>query len=666
MKDDRTTPVPNNLPGLVFAYRRVLVVVLHLALWTAAFFGAFLLRFDAQFPSGLWPYVKVWLPVMLAVRVVVYFYFGMFHGLWRYTGARDLVALFQAATVSTVLTVLYVHFIGPLGLPRTVIVLEWLISIFAVGGLRFGVRTLREISHQVTLAGTLEQRKKILLVGAGDGGEMLMRELRRTQGARYEVVGIVDDNASKHGEHIHGVPVLGYIAQVPELVDRLEVNEVIIAIPSAGGREMRRIVELCRRDGVRVRTIPGVESLIEGRVQVSQLRNVAIEDLLGREPVKLETELIAAGINGSVVMVTGAGGSIGSEICRQVCRFGPSKLILVEQAENALFEIHRELRELYPAVTMVPRIADICDTKRVEQLFAWHRPQVVYHAAAHKHVPMMEFNPGEAIKNNVFGTRKVADLADAHGVGTFVMISTDKAVNPTSIMGVSKRVAEIYIQALSQRSKTRFITVRFGNVLGSNGSVVPIFREQIAKGGPITVTHPEMKRYFMTIPEASQLVLQAGAMGEGGEIFVLDMGEPVKIVDLARDLITLSGLRPGEDIDIVFAGIRPGEKLFEELAADGENADKTRHPKIFVGRFRPYEWERVNEGLAQLHECSEGADDAMVRERFRALVPEFKPSSLSSPQADVEMRKRIRTEPSPMPSLAPEPTPSNVVQLKRG
>lgn len=677
MKGGEARLASSGVSGLVYAYRRVLVVAIHLVLWTVAFFGAFLLRFDARFPSHLWPSVKVWLPVMLALRVVVYFYFGMFHGLWRYTGARDLLALFQAATVSTVLTVLYVHFVGPLGLPRTVIVLEWLISIFAVGGLRFSVRTLREISHQMTLAGTLDQRKKILLVGAGDGGEMLMRELRRTQGARYEVVGIVDDNPAKHGEHIHGVPVLGYIAQVPELVERLGVNEVIVAIPSASGREMRRIVELCRRDGVRVRTIPGVESLIEGRVQVSQIRNVAIEDLLGREPVKLDTELIAAALNGAVVMVTGAGGSIGSEICRQVCRFGPSKLILVEQAENALFEIHRELREAYPAVTVVPRIADICDSKRIEQLFAWHRPQVVYHAAAHKHVPMMELNPGEAIKNNVFGTRKVADFADQYGVTTFVMISTDKAVNPTSIMGVSKRVAEIYIQALSQRSKTRFITVRFGNVLGSNGSVVPIFREQIARGGPVTVTHPEMKRYFMTIPEASQLVLQAGAMGEGGEIFVLDMGEPVKIVDLARDLITLSGLRPGEDIEIVFSGIRPGEKLFEELATDEENADKTRHPKIFVGRFRPYEWQRVIDGLAALHECSEGADDVLIRERFMALVPEYKPASMTSPQADVEKRRRVATEPAPpldsaaavsgaVPSPEGEGMPSNVVQLKRG
>jgi FlaA1/EpsC-like NDP-sugar epimerase len=477
-------------------------------------------------------------------------------------------------------------------------------------------------------------------------------------------VGFVDDNPAKLGERIHGVSVLGVLEQVPMLVKSLGVDEVIVAIPSAGGREMRRIVDLCSKDGVRLRMMPGLESLIEGRVEVNQLRNVAIEDLLGREPVKLETELIAGKLNGVVVMVTGAGGSIGSEICRQVCRFGPAMLLLVEQAENALFQVHRELREAFPGIMIVPRIADICDSRRIEAIFAAHRPHVVFHAAAHKHVPMMEWNTGEAIKNNVFGTRKVADLADQYGAQSFVMISTDKAVNPTSVMGVSKRVAEIYIQALSQRSKTRFITVRFGNVLGSNGSVVPIFQEQIARGGPVTVTHPEMKRYFMTIPEASQLVLQAGAMGNGGEIYILDMGEPVKIVDLARDLITLSGLRPGEDIEIQFTGIRPGEKLFEELASDSENADKTRHPKIFVGHFKAYEWERVAVGLDALHEVTDGADDDRVRECFRTLVPEYNPVVLSSPAVASQRERRVPTLPS---SGAPttEGTRSNVIVLKR-
>jgi len=350
---------------------------------------------------------------------------------------------------------------------------------------------------------------------------------------------------------------------------------------------------------------------------------VNIEDLLGREPVVLDTEALAHFLKGRVALVTGAGGSIGSELCRQICRFDPARVILVEQAENNLFHIDRLLRAEYPDLDVLPFVGDICDSKRMESIFASTKPGIVFHAAAHKHVPLMEANPGEAIKNNVFGTRKLADLADRHGVEKFVMVSTDKAVNPTSVMGVSKRVAEIYVQSFSHRSRTQFVTVRFGNVLGSAGSVVPVFREQIAKGGPITVTHPDMTRYFMTIPEACQLVMQAGAMGSGGEIFVLDMGEPVKIVDLARDLIRLSGLEPEQDLEIKFTGMRPGEKLFEEIAVDEEDVDKTKHPKIFVGRFRPYELEDVERGLVQLQRLSNSTDIVALKRSFKALVPEF-------------------------------------------
>ncbi len=611
------------VPRAVYSYRRLLAVVLHLALWTGAFLLAFVLRFDTQVPRAYWPLIAVWLPVAMALRTIVYFFFQLFHGMWRYTGSRDLVSLAKAATVSTVLFVLVVHFVGPGGFPRSVFIIDWLLSIFAVGGLRFGIRTLREFT-----AGTPHtngDRHKILIVGAGDGGEMLVREVRKTYTSRYEPVGFVDDNTAKVGAHIHGVPVLGPIAMVPALVRQHGIDEVIVAIPSAKSKEMRRIVELCGASGARIRTIPGVDSLIDGRVTVSQIRSVAIEDLLGRDPIQLDVEAISDYVRDNVVLVTGAGGSIGSEICRQVSKYRPTKLILVEQAENNLFNIHRELREKFPDVTVLPRIADITDVARIEQLFVTHRPSVVFHAAAHKHVPMMEWNPGEAIKNNIFGTRTLADLSNAYGVHQFVMISTDKAVNPTSIMGVSKRVAEIYIQALSQRSMTRFITVRFGNVLGSAGSVVPIFQEQIARGGPVMVTHPDMKRYFMTIPEASQLVMQAGAMGKGGEIFVLDMGAPVKIVDLARDLITLSGLRPGEDIEIQFSGVRPGEKLYEELTADSENADKTRHPKILVGRFRPHPWAEIVGAIDGLDEVADATDDAAIRARFAAIVPEYHP-----------------------------------------
>ncbi|HEX9051315.1 MAG TPA: nucleoside-diphosphate sugar epimerase/dehydratase, partial [Anaeromyxobacter sp.] len=470
----------------------------------------------------------------------------------------------------------------------------------------------------------VEQKKqRILILGAGDAGEMLLREIQQRHAARFEAVGLLDDDPQKRGAHIHGVRVLGNIDDLPRVTSAKDVDEIIIAIPSATGAQMRRVVDLCKSTGVRFRTIPGMDRVIDGRVTVSQLRNVAIEDLLGRDPVQLDMDVISAEMKGHVVMVSGAGGSIGSEICRQVCRFEPAALLLVERAENNLFHIHRELAPLHPDVVLVPCVADVGDEARMTEIFQAHRPTVVFHAAAHKHVPMMEWNPGEAVKNNVVGTRRLADLADRHGVQRFVMISTDKAVNPTSVMGVSKRVAEIYVQALSQRSRTRFVTVRFGNVLGSAGSVIPIFQQQIADGGPVTVTHPEMKRYFMTIPEASQLVLEAGMMGAGGEIFILDMGEPVKIADLARDLITLSGLRPGEDIEIRFTGVRPGEKLFEELSVDAEKADTTGHPKIFVGHFRPHPWETVVRHIEELAELADARAER-VRKKFREIVPEYR------------------------------------------
>jgi FlaA1/EpsC-like NDP-sugar epimerase len=440
-------------------------------------------------------------------------------------------------------------------------------------------------------------------------------------------VAFVDDDRAKIGSVIHGLSVVGTTAQLAELAPRLGVREAIITIANASGKEMRRIVAACEAARLRARTIPGIYEILEGKVALS-FRNVAIEDLLRREPVVLENESIAGVVEGRTVLVTGAGGSIGSELCRQLCRFNPGRLVLLERAENALFNIHRELTARFPKCDIQPTIGDITDEVRLESVFGEHSPAVVFHAAAHKHVPMMEWNPGEAIKNNVFGTKKLADTAAAHNVERFIMISTDKAINPTSVMGATKRTAELYVQALAQRSSTRFVTVRFGNVLDSAGSVVPIFREQIAKGGPVTVTHPDMKRYFMTIPEASQLVLQAASMGQGGEIFILDMGEPVKIVDLARDLITLSGLRPDDDVAIEFVGLRPGEKLFEELSTDGENADKTRHPKIFVGRVKGVEWGHLLEELGDLAEgCAVGARSSELRARLARVVPEYRNST---------------------------------------
>ncbi|MBX3260955.1 MAG: polysaccharide biosynthesis protein [Labilithrix sp.] len=608
---------------LIVVYRRALVVAFHGVLWTLALVFAVLLRFDFEIPGAYRVIIPKLLAISLAIRVLVHWRVGLFHGLWRYSGSRDLRLIILAATVSSVSYASAWAFLQSYTFPRSIFVLDWAFSILIVGGMRFLIRTVREVTIQNTLPNDGAPRRRLLVIGAGDAGEMLMREIVRIYGRRYEPLGFLDDNPSKHGEHIHGARVLGPIDRVVEIAQSTKIDEIILAIPSLRGREMRRIVEICRPVGAQIRTLPGVDRLIDGTVTVTQLAEVNIEDLLGRDPVVLDAQELARFIRGRVVVVTGAGGSIGSELCRQVCRFDPKRLVLIEQAENSLFHVERALRAEYPEIDVSPCIADICDSRRVDAVFAAEKPQVVFHAAAHKHVPLMEANPGEAIKNNVFGTRKLADVADRHGVEKFVMVSTDKAVNPTSVMGVSKRVAEIYVQSLSQRSRTQFVTVRFGNVLGSAGSVVPLFREQIARGGPITVTHPEMQRYFMTIPEACQLVLQAGAMGSGGEIFVLDMGEPVKIVDLARDLVRLSGLNPDHDIEIRFTGMRPGEKLFEEIAVDEENVDKTKHPKIYVGRFRPQALAEVERNVAELHRLSDGRDLDAIKRAFRRIVPEY-------------------------------------------
>ena len=633
--------------------RRLLIVIVHIVLWTAAYFLAFGLRFDFEAETKYAGQIVRWFPILLAIRFIVYWFAGLFRGLWKYTGARDLKAIVLATTASTAL------FLATLGLffrtfPRSVITIEWALCIIFVGGARFAYRTLtadRRPPPEKDFKAT-----RLLIVGAGDAGELLLREVQRNHAGRFDVVGFADDNRQKLHAHIHGVQVLGTVDQLQALVVDHDVDEVIIAAPTATGAQMRRIVEACKASGARFKTIPGLDQLIDGRVSLNQIRDVAIEDLLGRDPVQLDMEAISAAMQGHVVMVTGAGGSIGSELCRQVCRFAPSALLLVERTENNLFQIHRELAARHPEVPLVTGLADVADAPRMEELFQRHRPTVVVHAAAHKHVPMLEWNPGEAVKNNVVGTRTLADLSHRQGVERFVMVSTDKAVNPTSVMGASKRVAEIYVQSLSQRSATKFVTVRFGNVLGSAGSVIPIFKEQIAAGGPVTVTHPEMRRYFMTIPEASQLVLQAGTMGNGGEIFILDMGEPVKIADLARDLITLSGLTPGVDVEIQFSGVRPGEKLFEELAVDDEAAEKTSHPKIFVGRFRPYEQARIEQGIEQLR-AAVGEPAVELRARFRELVPEYaspedgaRAAALAREAAETEKRSRTPAPPPASPA----------------
>ncbi|MHC4259151.1 MAG: polysaccharide biosynthesis protein [Planctomycetota bacterium] len=592
---------------------------------------SFLLANNMQWHPWLAEQYPLLLFFFIIIKLIIFGLFRQYRGWWRYVGISDLIGILQASLVSTLIIVnlwfVVAMRIDPIrrslgkidNVPQGVFIADMFAVVLLLGGLRILIRLYYEEFRTVE-SGRL---KRFLIVGAGNAGEALLREIHRMPVAEYEVTGFIDDEPAKQGISIHGIPVLGTVEQLPKTCKNHNIEEIAIAMPSASHTQLRRVIQVCTGTKIRFRTVPSITDIASGKFTVSQIRDVDINDLLGREIVQLDLDLIEAYVKDKTILVTGAGGSIGSEMCRQVCNFMPKVLVLVEQAENPLFYVERELRKRFPDVIMATIIGDITDRTRVESIFEEYKPEVVIHAAAHKHVPLMELNPGEAIKNNVVGTRVVADAADKCGTTDFVMISTDKAVNPTSIMGSSKRIAEMYIQDLSRTSRTHFVTVRFGNVLGSDGSVVPIFKKQITEGGPVTVTHPEMQRYFMTIPEASQLVLQAATMGKGGEIFVLDMGEPVRIVDLARELITLSGFRPGEDIEIVYTGPRPGEKLFEELSIKGEDMQPTRHPKIGIWKNIPVDHDKIQAGVNRLVDVAKRRDYSKIAEQIKELVPEF-------------------------------------------
>jgi len=515
-------------------YRIIVSMLAHSGLFALSLLIAFAFAYDFKIAQHNWftrEYLT-YLPLTLVVKLSLFGKMGLYRDSWRYVGLRDLFSIVRASHFSVLICIFIYYVIFWSGLvspelgywvPSRVLLLDWLFTIAVVSGARISYRFYQEELR--SLKGS--KRKRLLMVGAGDAGDSILREIVRNSEDRYHVVGFLDDDPNKKNARIRGIEVLGVLNQIRDICESYDIDEVLIAIPSMPQKRVRSLIEQCKGMNLQFRTVPAVKDLIEGKVQVSQIRPVDIEDLLGRDPVTLDTKAIGEYVQGKVVLVTGAGGSIGTEMCRQIARFQPTRLVLVEQMENALFEINRELQGSFPDLDRVPCVADITDKNRVRHVLQVERPSAIFHAAAHKHVPMMEWNPGEAIKNNILGSRTVADLASECGVEKFVMISTDKAVNPTSIMGCTKRVAEMYVQQLASHTKsdTEFVTVRFGNVLGSNGSVVPIFKEQITRGGPVTVTHPEMTRYFMTIPEAAQLVLQAGAMGRGGEIFLLDMGE---------------------------------------------------------------------------------------------------------------------------------------------
>jgi FlaA1/EpsC-like NDP-sugar epimerase len=617
--------------------RRVFVIFFHLLQAALANYLAFVLRLEFVLAPEYIAQLKLYLPILLVIRLLSYLAFGLYKDLWRYSSVSDLLNILKSTTAGSVVFFFIVRYLfGDTAYPRSVYFLDWLLLITLAGGTRFFIRIFREYLQSDP------EGKGVLLIGAGDAGEMIVRDMKSNPKNTYDPVGFIDDDPYKKGRAIHGVPIFGPRSMMKEVIRKYVPQEILITMPSSGQSSIKELYELCKPFNIPIKTLPAMRDIIDGKVTVSQVKPLSLEDLLQREQVRTDIETVREYIQGKTVLVTGAGGSIGSELSRQILEYNPSLLILFDRYENGLFEIDLELNKKVrgrrseaigktPPITYHPSpvihtvVGDMRDRVSLDFLFSRHKPQIVFHAAAHKHVPLMEHNPVEAVKNNVFGTRNLVEFASKHGSDSFVMISTDKAVNPTNIMGASKRISEFISITMNQTSRTKYTTVRFGNVLGSNGSVVKVFREQVKQGGPVTVTHPEIKRYFMLIPEAVQLVLIGAAAGTGGEIFVLDMGEQIRIVDLAENLIRLSGFVPYEDIKIEFTGLRPGEKLYEELFDESEKIMPTFNDKLRIAV--PSEVPSPNALAAHLESLyrivSYNSPDDLIAE-IRKIVPNYK------------------------------------------
>ncbi|MEW9123449.1 MAG: nucleoside-diphosphate sugar epimerase/dehydratase [Thermotaleaceae bacterium] len=565
----------------ILTIRKTLLIALDIVLFNLASFMALELRFDFNIPEQYLHTYLGYAVYMTVIMLVAHYYCSLYRSLWLYASIEELVSVVVSSIAG--MSIIYIGSLFlEVHLPTSFYILTCLLNMILVGGSRLGYRVLRKAKIAFAY-GYSTDSKRVLIIGGGKAGAMMIKEMRSNPQINKNPVAVLDDDRSKYRKHIHGVPVLGTRLDILRVVEEKKIDEILIAIPTARKTEIRELIRLCKHTKCKLRTLPGIYELIDGQVDIKKIRDVDIEDLLGREPIRINLDEVSQYLANEVILVTGGGGSIGSELCRQIAGYRPKQLLLLDIYENNAYDIQNELSKKHKDLDLKVIIASVRDRKRMDQIFSTYRPTVIFHAAAHKHVPLMEANPTEAIKNNVFGTLNVAQLADKYNAKRFVLISTDKAVNPTNIMGATKRMAEMIIQGMDKHSKTEYVAVRFGNVLGSNGSVIPLFKKQIAEGGPVTVTHPDIIRYFMTIPEAVQLVIQAGAMAGGGEIFVLDMGEPVKIADLARDLIKLSGFEPDEDIKIEFTGLRPGEKLYEELLMAEEGLQGTKHDKIFIG-----------------------------------------------------------------------------------
>ncbi len=611
---------------------KCILVIYDIAAVVAASYLALLVRFDLNFSKIPDEYLdmmhfNMWIGIV--ATVLVYTLFRLYSGLWTYVGATEFVNIVLACGLSSLLNmggIMALNAEVTVPLPRSYYVLYFIFLLILSVISRFFYRTIFSVKKQVSDNKSRAPKKRVLVVGAGSGGNDLIREIKNSEYLPMKVVGAIDDNAGKVGNYLHGVKVVGTRHDIPRMAEKLRVDEIILAMPSAKPKEIHEILDICKVTGCELKKMPGLYQLVNGEVNVTDLREVDVNDLLGREPIEVNIDSIMDYVSEKVVVVTGGGGSIGSELCRQIAGHNPKQLIIIDIYENTTYEVQNELRKKFPDLDLVVLIASVRNTKRIDQIFETYRPDIVYHAAAHKHVPLMEDSPNEAIKNNVLGTWKIVQASDKWHVKKFVMISTDKAVNPTNIMGASKRLCEMIIQTYDKMSETTFVAVRFGNVLGSNGSVIPLFKKQIAEGGPVTVTHPDIIRYFMTIPEAVSLVLQAGAYAKGGEIFVLDMGEPVRILDLARNLILLSGHKPDEDIDIVFTGLRPGEKLYEEMLMKEEGMQETENKLIHIGKPIDMDESAFMEKLVGLgnYVVNEPSD---IREYVQKLVPTYHPQN---------------------------------------
>lgn len=606
------------------ANRIAILVILDVMSIVAASFAALYIRFDFSFANIDKRYMMqlehILLPNIL-VTLIFYAIWKLYRSVWRYASANELINIVFATTCTSVAQVVYCYVLNQ-KMPRSYYALYWFLLTVMTSCIRFGYRILRLINSKRTEIAEKNRRVNVMVIGAGAAGNMILKEMESSRYLNLQAKCIIDDQPGCHGKMLRGVPIVGGRNKILEAVPHYGIDEIILAIPSASVQVKKEILDICKETGCKLRIVPGMYQLVNGEVSVSKLKEVEIEDLLGREPIKINTEEVFGYVSGKTILVTGGGGSIGSELCRQIASHNPKQLIIVDIYENNAYQIQQELIRKYPELNLLVLIASVRNTNRINSIFEQYRPNIVYHAAAHKHVPLMETSPNEAIKNNVMGTYKTAMAADKYGAEKFVLISTDKAVNPTNVMGASKRICEMVVQMMNQKSKTNFVAVRFGNVLGSNGSVIPLFKQQIAEGGPVTVTHPDIIRYFMTIPEAVSLVLQAGAYAKGGEIFVLDMGKPVKIVDLATNLIKLSGYKPGEDIEIKFTGLRPGEKMYEELLMDEEGLKKTDNKLIFIGKPIDFEMDVFEKQLEKLIADAK-KETADIRSEIKEIVPTY-------------------------------------------